>query len=138
MTERRLNDPPAMQPDATNTPKGSKASTEKKPKGRQKTAGRFGTLNEFVDCGMVGLSRVEALTWLVLYRDTRDGTACTSAESIAKRIGGDRRAVTTALGELQRAGLLRQVFKGGINRGPSRYAVQPAPTPPRALGSEVP
>jgi hypothetical protein len=33
-------------------------------------------LNAFVDIDMVGLPKVEALTWLVLYRDTKpDGTA---------------------------------------------------------------
>ena len=64
--------------------------------GRRKTADRFAVLNAFVDAGMVGLSKVEALTWLVLYRDTRDGTACTNEESIAARIGCSKRAVTTA------------------------------------------
>ena len=98
---------------------------------RRKTADRFAVLNAFVDAGMVGLSRVEALTWLVLYRDTRDGTACTSEDDIASRIGCSRRAVTTAVGRLRRRGLLVQVFKGGINRGPSRYRVMPMVKPPR-------
>lgn len=99
--------------------------------GRRKTADRFAVLNAFVDAGMVGLSRVEIGTWLTLYRDTRDGTACTSEENIGKRIGCSKRAVTKAVGRLRRRGLLVQVFKGGINRGPSRYRVVPIPKPPR-------
>jgi len=102
---------------------------------RQKTGSRFAVLNAFVDAGMAGLSRVEIGTWLVLYRDTRDGTACTSEESIAARVGCSKRAVVTAVGRLRRRGLLVQVFKGGINRGPSRYRVLPIPKPPKKLGS---
>ncbi len=101
---------------------------------RRKTADRFAVLNAFVDAGMVGLSRVELATWLVLYRDTRDGTACTSEDNIAARAGCSKRAVTTALGMLRRRGLLVQVFKGGINRGPSRYRVVPIPKPPKEPG----
>jgi len=90
---------------------------------RRRTRDRFGVLNAFVDCGMAGLSRAAALTWLVLYRDTRDGTARTSAGNVAKRIGTSRRAVTNALAELQRRGLLTIVYRGGMNRGASVYRV---------------
>ena len=72
----------------------------------RKTGNRFAVLNAFVDAGMAGLSRVEIGTWLVLYRDTRKGTACTSEESIAARIGCSKRAVVKAVGELRRRGLL--------------------------------
>ena len=109
---------------------GDTSKAKGKP-GRRNTADRFAVLNGFVDAGMVGLSRVEALTWLVLYRDTRDGTACTSEENIAARIGCSKRAVAKAVGRLRRRGLLVQVFKGGINRGPSRYRVVPTPKPLR-------
>jgi hypothetical protein len=109
---------------------GDTSKAKGKP-GRRNTADRFAVLNAFVDAGMVGLSRVEAMTWLVLYRDTWDGTACTSEENIGKRIGCSKRAVVAAVGRLRRRGLLIQVFKGGINRGPSRYRVVPIPKPPR-------
>jgi len=111
------------------------ATKAKGKRGRRKTGDRFAVLNGFVDAGMVGLSRVEVMTWLVLYRDTRDGTACTSEESIAGRIGCSKRAVTKAVGRLRHRGLLVQVFKGGINRGPSRYRVLPIPKPPKELGN---
>ncbi len=91
-------------------------------------------LNAFVDAGMVGLSKVEALTWLVLYRDTRDGTACTSRASIAARVGCSVKAVGNALARLRKAGLLVQVFKGGQEKGPSIYRVWPMPKQARNLG----
>jgi hypothetical protein len=101
---------------------------------RRKTGDRFAVLNAFVDAGMAGLSKVEALTWLVLYRDTRDSTACTCMESIAARVGCSKRAVIDAVQRLRRRGLLVQVFKGGINRGPSRYRVLSIPKPPKEQG----
>ena len=104
---------------------------------RRKTSERFAVLNCFVDAGMAELSRAELATWLVLYRDTRDETACASEASIAARVGCSKRAVTTALGRLRQRGLLIQVFKGGINRGPSRYRVVPSPKPPRELGKRA-
>jgi hypothetical protein len=98
---------------------------------RRNTADRFAVLNAFVDAGMGGLSRVEIGTWLTLYRDTRDGTACTSMVSIAARIGCSKQAVVDAVGRLRRRGLLTQVFKGNNLRGPSIYRVWPTPKPPK-------
>lgn len=94
----------------------------KRPVKRKATAERFQTLNMFT---MRELSRAELAMWLVLYRDTRDGTARTSAEDIARRSGMAKRRVTKALAELRRRGLIEQLFRGGINSGPSRYRVIP-------------
>jgi len=116
------------------TPPGHHTPAKRKT-GRRKTGDRFAVLNAFVDVGMAGLPKVEAMTWLVLYRDTRNGTACTSEDSIAGRVGCSKRAVAKAVGRLRRRGLLVQVFKGGINRGPSRYRVLPTPKPPKELGN---
>lgn len=100
---------------------------------KRKSAGeRFRTLNAFADACLIGLSRVEIAAWLILYRDTRDGIACASEDSIAKRAGCTKRAVTTAIGKLRRRGLVVQIYKGGINRGPSRYRV--LAKPPKRLG----
>ena len=109
---------------------GDTAKAKGKP-GLRNTADRFAVLNAFVDAGMIGLSRVEIGTWLTLYRDTRNGTACTSMESIAARIGCTRRAVMNAVQHLRRRGLLIQVFKGSNLRGSSRYRVWPTPKPPK-------
>jgi biotin operon repressor len=148
MNEPRIipvgQEPPPLRPSpSTNGANGRPARQQgqgSKAKGkpaRRKTGNRFAVLNAFVDAGMVGLSRVELATWLVLYRDTKDGTACTSEDNIAARAGCSKRAVTKAVGRLRRRGLLVQVFRGGINRGPSRYRVLPIPKPPKELGNRV-
>lgn len=94
------------------------------------TAGRFAVLNGFVDCSMADLSRAELAAWLVLYRDTRNGTARTSAEDIARRAGTSKRAVLDALTSLRKRELLTRVYRGGLNRGPSVYRVHPMPREP--------
>src|SRR5713101_3324530 len=97
-----------------------------KPKRSETTRNRFRELNAFVDCSLPDLSRAEALTWLVLWRDTKQGgTARTSSADIARRIGTSRRAVTKALARLRKRGLLRLIHQGGINRGLSVYRVIP-------------
>ena len=118
-------------PPTTASHQGDQGKAKGKP-ARRKTGDRFAVLNAFVDAGMVGLSRVELATWLVLYRDTRDGTACVSEKSIAARVGCSVRAVTKALTKLRRRGQVIQVFRGGQDRGPSKYRVWPLPKPPKA------
>ncbi len=125
-------EPPPLRPPP---PAGSNGQPrgDRKAKGKpaRRSAGdRFAVLNAFVDAGMTGLSRVELATWLVLYRDTRNGVACTGMESIAVRVGCSKRGVVNAVERLRRRGLLIQVFRGGINRGPSRYRVVGIPRPP--------
>lgn len=101
---------------------GKGRTTGNEPK--QKTRDRFGLLNGFVDCSMADLSKAELATWLCLYRDTRNGTACTSQADIARRSGLSVRSVKYAVKRLLDVGLLVRVFSGGLNRGPSRYKVQ--------------
>ena len=100
-----------------------------KPKRTAATSNRFGELNSFVDCSMADLTRAEALTWLVLWRDTKNGTVRTSARDIARRIGASREAVTTALAKLRKVGLLRLVHHGGMTGGVSVYHVEPLAKP---------
>jgi len=116
--------PPPLNPRPT-----AAAKSTAKPK-RTETSNRFHQINTFVDCSLVDLSRSEALTWLVLWRDTKpDGTARTSMGDIARRIGSSRTAIVTAVKKLQQRGLVALIFKGGINRGPSVYCVQPLSKP---------
>jgi biotin operon repressor len=128
-------EPPPLRPSSPNgRPSARHQGDQDEAKGksaRRKAGDRFAVLNAFVDAGMVGLSKVEAMTWLVLYRDTRDGTACTSMASIAGRIGCSRQAVLAGVKRLRRLGLLVQVFKGNNLRGPSIYRVWPTPRPPK-------
>lgn len=98
-----------------------------KPKGRKPshkaTRDRFAVLNEFVDLSLQGLTKAEIGTWLVLYRDTRNGTAKTSQAYIAKRLGVSSRSVRNAISKLADLGLLFVVYQGGLNKGLSVYRV---------------
>ena len=71
------------------------------------------------------------MTWLVLYRDTRDGTACTSEENIAARIGCSKRAVVKRRRATSPPRLLVQVFKGGTIGGRPDTALCRHPNHPR-------
>jgi hypothetical protein len=63
-------EPPPL--DADNRPaaprRPGKAS---KPKGKRDTAGRFQTINAFIDVTMAGLTLAERSVWLILWRDTK-------------------------------------------------------------------
>jgi DNA-binding transcriptional ArsR family regulator len=102
-------------------PKGKPAG------GKAKARERFTVLNAFVDCSMADLSRREIAVWLVLYRDTRDGTARTSYDDLARRTGLNRRNVGRALRLLEGQGLVKVVHRGGMRRGVSRYRVRGLP-----------
>jgi hypothetical protein len=96
-----------------------------RPKG--KTGERFAVLNAFVDFALADLRRAELAVWLVLYRDTRDGSARTSYDGIARRAGLNRRNVGRALRGLERRGMVKVVHRGGLRRGASRYRVRGLP-----------
>ncbi|MFM9962255.1 MAG: transcriptional regulator [Planctomycetaceae bacterium] len=111
-------------------PRPATANNSPKDKPKKRATGeRFSTINAFVDCSLAELSRSEALTWFVLWRDTKGGTSRTSATDIARRIGASKRAVLTALSGLAKRGLLSVLHRGGINRGVSVYRLQPLAKP---------
>ena len=96
--------------------------------GKRKTTGRrFEVLNSFVDETLSTLCRGDIAVWLILYRDTRDGTARTAQSDIGRRSGLSVRGVRKALLRLEKLGLLKIVYRGGLNRGMSRYRVLPLP-----------
>ena len=72
---------------------------------------------------MADLSRAELGTWLVLWRDTKNGTVRTSMQDVARRIGASKRAVVDAVAELEKRGLLSVVYRGGMRRGMNVYRV---------------
>jgi DNA-binding MarR family transcriptional regulator len=76
---------------------------------------------------MADLTRAEVVVWLALYRDSRDGTARTSLDDLARRGGMDRQTASRAVGSLGRRRMLQVVRRGGLNRGPSVYRVFPFP-----------
>jgi hypothetical protein len=98
-------------------------SKPKRRASRRKTGNRFAVLNAFVDAAAGELSRSEILVWLVLYRDTRNGIAETSQADIARRARLSSRTVRYAIGRLTKRGLLALVYRGGLNRGTSKYRV---------------
>jgi predicted transcriptional regulator len=99
-----------------------------KPAGAKAKAGeRFAVLNAFVDFALAELSRSEIAVWLVLFRDTRDGTARTSYDDIARRAGLNRRNVGRAVRRLEARGMVKVVHRGGLRRGVSRYRVRGLP-----------
>jgi CRP-like cAMP-binding protein len=82
-------------------------------------------LNSFVDGMLRSLKRNELAVWLILYRDTRDGVACTSQADIARRAGTSKRTVIRALGRLQKLGLVELLRRGTMHGLPSSYRVHP-------------
>jgi hypothetical protein len=92
--------------------------------GKQKAGERFGVVNAFVDFTLASLPRNAIAVWLVLWRDTRDGTARTSMAELARRAGCSTRTVVRVVKALESAGLVRVVYRGGFRRGPSRYRVR--------------
>ena len=116
---------PPMEPRPVRPTSTANGKRGEKPKRTAATSNRFGELNAFVDCSMVDLSRAEALTWLVLWRDTKNGTARTSMTDVARRLDVTRRAVVEAVAKLEKRGLLIVVYRGGMRRGMNVYRVQP-------------
>ncbi len=130
MTEPRIISPgeelPAMEPPAPKPKRKQSAAAGDK----RQTRDRFGVLNTFVDCSVAGLTKAEVKTWLVLYRDTRNGTVSTSAADIGRRIGVSKRRTYDAIAGLTRKGLLTRLRRGGLNIGPGSYRVHPQPREP--------
>jgi predicted transcriptional regulator len=119
------DEPPPMEPSLPAPSSRSDQGMAKQPPTAKHNSGeRFAVLNQFVDFTLATLSRAELAVWLVLYRDTRDGTATTSYDDLARRVGCNRRNVGRALKRLIALGLVRVEHQGGLGRGASRYRVQ--------------
>jgi hypothetical protein len=84
---------------------------------------RFASVNAFVDVAMRDLGGSDAKVWLVIWRDTRHGTASVSNKELGLRTGHDERTVRRAVRVLVERGWLEVVKRGGINRGASVYRV---------------
>lgn len=118
-SERRLNDPPPMNPQSNQKKPGT---TEEKSSNRNQ--GRWHQLNEFTDMTMRELSPRQVAVWLCLFRDSRNGIASVSQAYIAERCGLKRPTVSQAIAELEALGLVLTVHTGGVGRGVSKYRVQ--------------
>ena len=116
---------PPMEPQRPRPASTTDSKASNKPKRTAATSNRFGELNAFVDCSLADLSRAELATWLVLWRDTKNGTVRTSMTDVARRIGTTRRAVVDGVAKLEKRGLLIVVYRGGMKRGTNVYRVRP-------------
>jgi hypothetical protein len=118
--------PPLGEPSPAPSGRPGRGGGKGKPTGaKSKARERFAVLNAFVDFSLAGLSRAEIAVWLVLYRDTREGTARTAMAGIARRAGCSDRQVVRAVQRLEALGLVQVVYRGGLRRGASRYRVRP-------------
>ena len=64
----------------------------------------------------------------MLFRDVKGtGLARMAHQQIALCIGRKRRTVVRAIKELEKAGLITVVERGGLNRGPSTYRLHGSP-----------
>jgi predicted transcriptional regulator len=121
---------PPMEPrsERSRKPTPVKASEPKGRTGKRSAGERFRTLNNFVDFTLAELSRAEIAVWLILYRDTRDGTARTGMADLARRAGCAKRNAVRAVQRLEKLGLVKVIHRGGFRRGVSRYRVKPLVT----------
>ena len=97
-------------------------------------AGRFATINAFVDGTMARLPRAAALVWLALWRDERRGLCRTGLTDLARRTGCNHRTARRAVATLEQEGLLEKVRRGRLGGGPSVYRVSPVPRSSGAAG----
>jgi DNA-binding transcriptional ArsR family regulator len=94
-------------------------------KGSPEIAGRFATINAFVDATMARLPRAAALIWLTLWRDERRGVSRTGLSDLARRVGCDHRTARRAVALLEKEGLVEKLRRGRLGSGPSVYRVTP-------------
>lgn len=88
-------------------------------------AGRWQTLNAFVDATLKVLTGAQAKVWFILFRDTKkDGLVRASDAELARRAGTSPRSVFRARRRLIALGLLEVVRTGGLFKGPSVYRVR--------------
>jgi len=108
-------------PDGAANPRGGRRARKQPPE----SAGRFATINAFVDGTMARLPRAAALIWLALWRDERRGLSRTGLTDLARRVGCDHRTARRAVAMLEKQGLLERVRRGRLGSGPSVYRVSP-------------
>jgi predicted transcriptional regulator len=116
-------EPPPLVAQPKPAPSGNAGKSDK---AKRKSSGeRFKTFNTFADFTLAQLSRAEIAVWVLLWRDTREGTARTGIADLARRAGCNRSTVFRALRRLERLGLVQVVHRGGLGKGASRYRVRP-------------
>ena len=73
----------------------------------------------------------DALVWLAIFRNGRDGEATVSEQTIASQIGLSERTVKRAVAELKRMGLIEVTRGNNLKQTPSDYGL------PNALPADI-
>lgn len=88
---------------------------------RHKARGRWLALNTFLDRTARHVRSTDAMVWIVLFRDARNGVARVSQQYVADRLGVCRKTVGRAAKRLVQLHLLEIIRSGGFRRGTHTY-----------------
>ncbi len=104
----------------------SSAKDEKPKKKSPKTYAqeRWMLINNFIVNSASQLKRSEMLVWLMLFRNSREGTVAMSQRNIAKLTGIRVDNINIAIKGLKQKGLVKVVHQGGYRHGMSRYRLR--------------
>jgi hypothetical protein len=101
---------------------GDGPSTRQRQQAGGSDAGRWHTLNAFVDGMMSQCTEAEVRVWLAIYREVKPGgLARIGMGQISKVAGIERRSVVRAMDALKRRGVVEVVTRGTINGTPNAY-----------------
>lgn len=100
----------------------------RKPGARSKAgAGRWATLNGFVDVIAPRLALADRAVWLAMFRHARDGRCETTVRTLAASVAVSRATVERSLRRLCEAGLIWSIWKSNDKSQPSKYGIHPDP-----------
>lgn len=109
---------------------GTVVDGEQEPQ-QSRTALKIATFNRFIDETLAGLPPTAAVLWLTLFRFERQGVAWASLNTLAKRMGVDRKTVARNMRLLRDHDLIKIERQGGIGRGSNTYRLGLLPLEPR-------
>jgi hypothetical protein len=117
------------------TPAAEQPSGSDKPgrRGRSesKQDDRFAPLNDLVDHVLRHVDGIaEVKTWMVLFREVKNGVAKAGMTDIATRAGLTRRGVVKAIARLKARGLILVVSKGTVGGATNTYRLLVPPREP--------
>lgn len=96
------------------------------------TVWKIKMFNRFIDETLTGLPSTAAVLWLTLFRFERQGIARASLNTLAKRMGVDRKTVDRNMRLLYKHKLIKKERQGGIGKGSNVYRLGLLPLEPRA------
>ncbi len=103
------------------------SETKARRKNPKQASGRWGESNKFDDAGARLVSTTEQACWRILFRHATNGEARISQQRIAESIGKGLRTVNRSLKKLEEVGLIKVLWRGGLNGGISTYRVYAYP-----------